>query len=295
MSNIPTYTKMHGLGNDFILLPAVPDSMEPAAMAAWVRALCDRHRGIGADGVIYAAPPSDPAAYDIRFVYWNADGSTAEMCGNGIRCFTRYLHVHHQLLPTPAARDVLHAGQLLRIETGRGLVRCQLDPQQDGQVCVEMGPPVLSWSDIPFCADESTVEVNGLRIPLTPVSMGNPHAVVFQADFSAPLDPAVYGPALEVHPAFPAKVNVSFVTVENRNTLHAVVWERGCGFTQACGTGACAIAVAAQLRGLADPAVDVWLPGGALRIAWEGQTTAPVWMTGPASFVFTVATSFAPL
>lgn len=276
------FTKMHGLGNDFVMLPgldAVPEGIALEKLAAF---LCDRHFGIGADGLILPAPPSDPERFDIRFIYINSDGSWAEMCGNGIRCFALYV------------KDLgLIQKDAFTAETLAGPIKPRINP--DRSVTVDMGAPILESAKVPFVSsrnglkpDETAlnypVEVLGKQVPVTTVSMGNPHCLVFDG---AGLDPAVFGPALETHADFPAKTNVEFIETVSRNHLKVVVWERGCGFTLACGTGACATAVGAMLLDRADSPVTVELPGGNLKIEWDGNRASSVLMTGPAETVFT--------
>ncbi|MGE0199708.1 MAG: diaminopimelate epimerase [Candidatus Melainabacteria bacterium] len=259
------FTKMHGLGNDFVVIDGrdLPDSKDLPALAA---RLCDRHFGIGADGLITTAPPSDPDRFDIRFVYLNGDGSWAEMCGNGIRCFARFVR----------QRGLVDQDSF-RVETLAGLITPTLNP--DGTVTVDMGQPVIERVN-------DAIEVLGRSIPITTVSMGNPHCLVFQDELDTPLDPAVFGPAMEVHPAFPNKTNVEFVTVNRADDISVTVWERGCGFTLACGTGACATAVGAAHRGRTGSTATVHLPGGPLRIQWDPSPEGHVRMTGPAVTVF---------
>ncbi len=288
------FTKMHGLGNDFVLLSGTsvagldldPDLNKPLLekLAAF---LCDRHFGVGADGLILPARPTDPGQADIRFVYLNNDGTWAEMCGNGIRCFALYV------------RDLgLVDKDEFTVETLAGPIRPRINP--DRTVTVDMGAPILEAARIPFVPPnglssdavvmEHQLPVLGQQVPVIAVSMGNPHCLVFQDALPQPLDPAVYGPPLEKHAAFPAKTNVEFIEVlsaENgRDRLKVTVWERGCGFTLACGTGACASAVGAILRGKVVNDVDVELPGGTLHIQWSGQRGASVLMSGPATYVF---------
>ncbi len=300
-----TFTKLHGLGNDFIMLTQA--QLETALkglpyqtdvhldqLSSLAAYLCDRHFGIGADGIIVVAPPS--AAYantaDVQFVYYNGDGSRAEMCGNGIRCFANFIWQGD-----PSRVE-------LKVETPAGLLRTYLDPET-GDVKVSMGPPRFLPEEIPFdfSASQSGFDQSGgfiARIPLsvldrvlevTAVSMGNPHAILFSTD----LDPAIYGPAIETHPAFPAKTNVEFVEIisqtPERAHLKVVVWERGCGFTLACGTGACAVAVAARRLGLVSAKhIAVELPGGVLDIEWDPESPegfqSEVWMRGPVKSVF---------
>ncbi len=278
---------MHGLGNDFVMLsgPDVagldlhPDRQKETLekLAAF---LCDRHFGVGADGLILPVPPSDPTRFDVRFVYLNSDGTWAEMCGNGIRCFALFV------------RDLgLINRDAFTVETLAGPISPKINV--DRSVTVDMGPPVLEPAQIPFVAPGAqfpvqrlALDVLGQSVPVTPVSMGNPHCLVFQDELPQKLDPAVYGPALEKHAAFPAKTNVEFIETLSRNHLKVTVWERGCGFTLACGTGACATAVGAIMLGKADQDVQVALPGGALRIEWDGNPRSSVLMSGPATYAF---------
>lgn len=281
MNKMP-FVKMQGLGNDFVMLDGrqLPQGVDLPDLAGW---LCDRHFGIGADGLITTAPPSDPDRFDIRFVYLNGDGSWAEMCGNGIRCFARFV------------RDLgLVDKDTFTAETLAGPISPTLNA--DGTVTVDMGAPVLVPEDIPLDlshvrlhqgnAENITLAVGDRDIVVTAVSMGNPHCLVFQDLQSDPLAPEVYGPLLEVHPAFPNKTNVEFIEVPDRKTLNTVVWERGCGFTLACGTGACATAVTGTLLDKTDPRATVNLPGGPLDIDWQRDGDNHVLMTGPAATVF---------
>jgi diaminopimelate epimerase len=283
------FTKMHGLGNDFVMLSgptasglALHPDRNRDTLQALAAFLCDRHFGIGADGLILPAPPSDPDKYDIRFVYLNGDGSWAEMCGNGIRCFALYV------------RDAgLVKKDEFTVETLAGPIRPRINP--DRSITVDMGAPILASAQVPFkdtgLAPDATALHHPLTVleqslPVTALSMGNPHCLIFQEDLAQALDPALYGPALEKHPAFPAKTNVEFIQTLNRRHLKVTVWERGCGFTLACGTGACASAVAAILLNKTDHQVDVELPGGTLNIAWDGHPQSSVLMSGPATYAF---------
>lgn len=281
------FTKMHGLGNDFVLLsgPTIagldlhPDRNK-ATLEKLAAFLCDRHFGIGADGLILPAPPTDPSRFDTRFVYLNSDGSWAEMCGNGIRCFA--LYVRDQGI---VSKDAFVA------ETLAGPIAPRINA--DRTVTVDMGAPILEPAKIPFSANGANMPVQRFpltvldtQVPVTPVSMGNPHCLIFQDELMTTLDPAVYGPALEKHSAFPAKTNVEFIEPISRSHLKVVVWERGCGFTLACGTGACATAVAAIMLDKAEKDVNVELPGGVLRIQWDGNLQSHVFMSGPATYAF---------
>jgi diaminopimelate epimerase len=230
--------------------------------------------------LILPVPPSDPSRFDIRFVYINSDGTWAEMCGNGMRCFALFV------------RDLgLVQKDAFTVETLAGPICPKINP--DRTVTVDMGAPILAPEKIPFTAVGASLPVQRLalsvldhQVPVTPVSMGNPHCLVFQDELQHALDPAIYGPALEKHPAFPAKTNVEFVETLNRSHLKVTVWERGCGFTLACGTGACATAVGAIMLGKADHHVNIELPGGILGIHWDGHPESHVLMSGPAQTVF---------
>ena len=279
------FTKMHGLGNDFVVLhhKDLPPNIAIEKLAA---TLCDRHFGVGADGLIVVSPPDDAQTADLKFVYLNGDGSWAEMCGNGIRCFAVFAKQHGYI-----------NSNTFKAETRAGLLTLTLKP--DNTVTVNMGAPVLEAQKIPFISNNGLsansvvrdypLEVLNKTLPVTLVSMGNPHCLIFQNDLDSPVDPAQFGPAVETHPNFPNKTNVEFLEVINDHTLKATVWERGCGFTLACGTGACASAVGAMLLDkITASAVDVILPGGTLNIEWDrSDVKNPVMMTGPAQTVFT--------
>jgi diaminopimelate epimerase len=287
------FKKMHGLGNDFIMMKASDlPSIDMPVLQVLAQNVCDRHFGVGADGLIVAAAPQDTAQYDLKFIYINSDGSIAEMCGNGIRCFTRYV-----------IDEGLWQGRSFRAETGAGLIQPTLN--DDHSVTVNMGCPIVEPSQVPF-VPQSPYEVgkspavlnhDGDSWEVWPISMGNPHAILFMdAPHNQHLNPSVDGRLIETHLQFPAKTNVEFTSVLNAQTYQVVVWERGCGFTLACGTGACATAVAAIASGRARASqpVDIRLPGGTLSIEWSGDYTDPVLMTGPADYVATghFATSF---
>ncbi|MFM7389504.1 MAG: diaminopimelate epimerase [Vampirovibrionales bacterium] len=279
--NVP-FVKMHGLGNDFVMMKASDlPTVELEALSRLAKIVCDRHYGIGGDGLIVAAPPTE-SGFDTRFIYLNGDGSVAEMCGNGIRCFARYVK-QQGLLNTST----------FKVQTLAGLIQPEL--LSDGQVRVNMGTPILAASEVPFNQPQyhastrqpARLTLNEHTLNVWPISMGNPHCIVF-SDENPALDPVVYGPHLETHPLFTAKTNVEFTSQTGESTFKVVVWERGCGFTLACGTGACATGVAALLSGRAKgDTVFIDLPGGRLTIEWGGQAAHPVFMTGPAEVVFT--------
>lgn len=266
------FSKMHGLGNDFVVIDAVSQGI--SVTPALARHLADRHFGIGCDQVLVVEPPPAP---DIDFAYriFNADGSEVEQCGNGARCFARFVREQH-----------LTGKDRIRVQTRAGLIELQLEP--DGQVRVDMGIPVLEPSHIPFDAPRQqpvySLEVDGTRHDISAVSMGNPHAVL-QVDAVDDALIASLGPSIENHPSFPKRVNVGFMTVVSRSEIHLRVYERGAGETLACGSGACAAVVAGRLRGLLDDRVTVHLRGGTLNVQWTGEGS-PVIMIGPATTVF---------
>ncbi|MDD5557338.1 MAG: diaminopimelate epimerase [bacterium] len=263
------FTKMQGLGNDFILVDAREG--DPALAPETVRRLCDRRLGVGADGLLLLLPS---ASADWRMRVFNADGGEAEMCGNGVRCLASYL-----------GRRGLAGGEELAIETAAGIIR----PRIEGEtVTVDMGRPVLDGEGIPCRLAGRIVgrevEVGGAARRITCLSMGNPHCVLFVDDLDG-CPVATIGPRIEHDPLFPNRVNVGFARVRSPRRIELRVWERGAGETAACGTGACAAAVAGSLNGLTERAVTVRLPGGelAVRYADDGR----VFMTGPAEEVFT--------
>lgn len=284
------FTKMHGLGNDFVMIHPndIPDGVD---LQKLTKTLCHRQFGIGADGLITVGNPSDTSQFDTKFVYLNSDGSWAEMCGNGIRCFAIY-----------AKEQGFITNNEFTAETLAGPISPKINA--DGTVTVNMGAPILTPAEIPYqdsgnntIIENEIVEVLDTPVKLSAVSMGNPHCLIFQDDQPKPLDPAVYGPAMETHTVFPNKTNVEFIDVIDEHTTNVVVWERGCGFTLACGTGACAVAVAGIRLNKVKSPVTVKLPGGDLIIEWdltqnntgslEQKDGSPVYMTGPATTVFT--------
>ncbi|WP_066382616.1 diaminopimelate epimerase [Anabaena sp. CA = ATCC 33047] len=272
------FTKYHGLGNDFILIDNRA-SKSPVVTPEQAIELCDRHFGIGADGVIFALPGAKDTDYTMRI--FNSDGSEPEMCGNGIRCLAAFLADLEGLSRT---KDTY------RIHTLAGVITPQLMP--DGEVKVDMGLPRLLASEIPTtltAADAKVInqplEVEGTTWDVTCVSMGNPHCITFVEDVAAiPLE--TIGPKFEHHPVFPQRTNTEFIQVVSRDYLKMRVWERGAGITLACGTGACASLVAGVLTGKCDRAAVVELPGGLLHIEWS-EADQRVYMTGPAERVFT--------
>ena len=267
------FTKMHGLGNDFVVIDAVRQSVDLSGEQA--RFIADRHFGIGCDQILIVEA-SRRAGVDFRYRIFNADGGEVEQCGNGARCFVRF--VHQQGLSDK--RD-------LRVETRSGIIAPRLEA--DGQVTVDMGVPRFLPAEIPFESDSDALiqplAVAGFGVfEITAVSMGNPHAVQVVADVDrAPVAQA--GPLIESHPRFPERVNAGFMQVFSRHEIRLRVYERGAGETLACGTGACAAVVAGIRRDLLATPVRVHTRGGGLLIGWAGGH-APVLMTGPAVTVF---------
>jgi diaminopimelate epimerase len=266
------FTKMHGLGNDFVVLDAIHQHFVPSAAQA--RFLADRHFGVGCDQVLVVEEPSQKGV-DFRYRIFNADGGEVEQCGNGARCFARFVHDRG-----------LTEKREIRVETKSGIIAPRLE--DDGRVTVDMGVPRLSPEDVPFESNSLDVvqplQVNDKTFDITAVSMGNPHAVQVVVDVDE-FPVAKYGPLIEAHERFPRRVNAGFMEVVDRRTIRLRVYERGAGETLACGTGACAAVVAGILRGLLDSPVRVDTRGGALGIAWAGPNR-PVLMTGPAVTVF---------
>ncbi len=268
------FTKMHGIGNDYVYVDCFSQTVaDPAALA---RRVSPRHTGIGSDGVILISPS---ALADCRMEMYNADGSRSEMCGNGIRCVGKYVYDHD-----------LARRETLRVETDAGIKALRLQTR-DGQVhnvTVDMGEPILDGPRIPVASEGRVVnaplQVAGETFRITCASMGNPHCVVFVDDVEA-LPLAQLGPQFEHHPFFPKRVNAEFIRVISRGELRMRVWERGSGETAACGTGACAALVAAVLNARADRRATIHLNGGDLEVEWSAADNH-VLMTGPAAEVF---------
>jgi diaminopimelate epimerase len=270
------FTKMQGVGNDFVVLDGI--NQRVALSEALARRIADRHFGVGCDQILLVERPTTAAA-DFRYRIWNADGGEVEQCGNGARCFVRFV------------RDKgLTAKDEIKVETKAGLIAPRLEP--DGEVTVNMGAPIFEPGRVPFTGDGRAVvqplELAGETVLITALSMGNPHAVQVVADVdAAPV--ATQGPLIERHARFPQRVNACYAQVVDRGHIRLRVWERGAGETLACGTGACAAVVAGIRRGLLDASVVVETRGGRLTIRWEGgdnDLDRPVWMTGPAVGVF---------
>jgi diaminopimelate epimerase len=269
------FTKMHGAGNDYVYVNAFAERL-PDDLPALARAVSDRHRGIGSDGLILICPSERG---DARMRMFNADGSEGEMCGNGVRCVAKYVYDHG-----------LAKKEELRIETGRGVLTLQVFPERGRveRVRVNMGEPILRSAVIPTTLPgdppvRAPLDVAGKRIEVTCVSMGNPHCVTFVDEITDDWVLRI-GPQIEKHPAFPRKVNAEFIQILSPREMRMRVWERGSGETQACGTGACASAVAAVLNGLTERTVLCHLPGGDLTLEWAASNE--VYMTGPATEVF---------
>ena len=286
MTNIKI-TKMHGCGNDFVFLDYEEFQKSGKSLEELAKQLCDRHFGVGADGMIIPVPYEDEDA-DIAWHYYNSDGTTAQMCGNGMRCFARYVF----------DRNYVNSKEF-RVKTLAGIIKPQI--LDNGLIKVNMGTPILENEKIPFCAPSTSwsgfsevknedykLTVKGKTFKITPVSMGNPHCVIFVKD--NPFDFAKnYGPEIEKHHYFPEKTNVEFVKIISRNEAEMCVYERGCGITLACGTGACATVVASVLNNLTENKVRVNLPGGVVNIEWQGSkenTNHDIFLIGPAQYTF---------
>ena len=266
------FTKMHGLGNDFVVFNAIDQRVQLSTEQC--RHIANRQLGIGCDQILLIEPAREPGT-DFHYRIFNADGSEVEQCGNGARCFAKFV-----------SDQGLTDKQTIDVGTRAGRIRLYLEP--DGEVRVNMGVPMLEPLLIPFDADHRQtvypIEVDGERIHISAVSMGNPHAVLIVPSVdSAPI--ATLGPLMECHPRFPQRVNVGFMEICSRSRIRLRVFERGTGETLACGSGACAAVVAGRIRGLLEPQVQTGLPGGDLMVQWQGEDE-PVWMKGPAVSVY---------
>jgi len=283
------FTKMHGLGNDYVYVDCQQEDIaNPAALA---QIISDRHTGIGSDGLILIMPSQQA---DARMRIFNADGSEAEMCGNGLRCEAKFVYEHGLAQSTegfsvPGQSAEYEAS--LKIETGNGVltVGLSLEQGQVASVCVNMGQPVLRPDSIPALLEadrlvDYPLKLAHTELAMTCVSMGNPHAVIFTEDL-ARIKLDELGPEIETHAVFPQRTNVHFVQVLSPRELRVRTWERGSGITLACGTGACACCVAAVLTQRADRSCVAQLPGGALSLLWN-EADNNVYMTGPAVEVF---------
>lgn len=280
------FAKMHGAGNDYVYILALKDMLSeaerrliesPEELAELARRISDRHFGVGGDGLVLVCPS---ATADFRMRMFNADGSEAQMCGNAIRCVAKLLF-----------DKGLHPSRTLSIETlaGKRILELETDGGEMTAARVDMGEPILERKLVPVASEgegpmvSETVCLDGEEFPMTAVSMGNPHGVVFVPEITDRLVLET-GKRLEVHPIWPEKANIEFASVKDRGNIEMRVWERGSGETLACGTGSCATAVAAVLNGLADRKVILHLRGGDLRIEWNEEDNH-VYMTGPATLV----------
>ena len=270
------FTKMHGAGNDYIYVNCFEEKIENINETA--KFVSDRHFGIGSDGLVLICP-SDKA--DFRMDMYNSDGTQAEMCGNATRCVGKYVH-----------DKGLTDKTLITLETLAGIKILKLNPNDDGEVEtveVNMGSPELTPKNIPINSELDRficepVEIDGKEYKVTGVSMGNPHAITYVDDVNA-VEIEKIGPKFENHELFPRRINTEFAQIVDRHTIKMRVWERGAGETLACGTGACATMVAANLSDLVDDCVDLVLIGGTLNIRWDKEENN-IYMTGPAKFVF---------
>ena len=266
------FTKMHGLGNDFVVIDAINQSV--FLTTEQIQQLADRHTGIGFDQLLLVETASTPVA-DFRYRIFNADGGEVGQCGNGARCFMQFVHEHG-----------LSRKTTLQVETASGPL--QLIRTDDGQITVDMGVPRLEPMEIPFIAPARdltyTLETNDIPLDIAAISVGNPHAVLL-VDTVASAPVAELGPVIECHPRFPERVNVGFMEIVDADTIRLRVYERGAGETRACGSGACAAVVAGRLWGRLSAEVKVLLNGGELVVSWRGEGQ-PVLMTGPATTVY---------
>jgi diaminopimelate epimerase len=278
MKRTLNFTKMHGLGNDFIIINTINQRTDNLNSFDLAKNLCHRHFGIGADGLILVEESKNS---DIKMRIINSDGSEAEMCGNGIRCFSKYLYEN----------DILNK-EVFSVETKAGVIVPSLIIK-DGKVIgieVDMGIPILERKDIPMKGNPSDLviseklTINGSSFNITCVSMGNPHAVIF-VDNLQDINLETLGPLFENHPIFPEKINTEFIQIKNRNEAFMLVWERGAGKTMACGTGACASVVAGVLNNKLNRKAKIHLPGGTLSVEWQ-ETDDHIVLTGPSKNVF---------
>lgn len=296
--NTMKFTKMHGLGNDYVYVNAFDESL-PDDLPALATAISDRHRGVGSDGLILILPPDNPDDAHLKMRMFNADGSEAEMCGNGIRCLAKYAVDHKLTDQNP-----------IRVETGAGTLSIQHESNGDGKLTlatVNMGAPILTPSEIPvdlgpdhadltqivnhpidnlfsFPGDAAWFLHAGLDFNMTAVSMGNPHVIIYCQNVNeVPLEQV--GPYLETHKVFPARINVHFVQIHSPDEVTMRTWERGSGITQACGTGACAVCVAGVITEKSNPKITAHLLGGDLTLEYN-QPQNHILMTGPATEIF---------
>lgn len=265
-------TKMQGCGNDFVILDKSEFDKAQVSMSDFAKKVCDRNFGVGADGMII--PNLEIKDADIGWYFYNSDGTTAQMCGNGMRCFAKYVY-----------DKGLVKSKKFSVKTGAGIIKPEI--LDNGLVKVNMGKPILEHSKIPF-RGETKIKVLDKEFSITPVSMGNPHCVIFVDE--NPLEYAKkYGPKIEIHPNFPEKTNTEFVQVISKNEVNMCVYERGCGITLACGTGACAALVACILNNLTENNIKVNLLGGAVFVEWQGKRDDlehDIFLVGPGEYSF---------
>lgn len=271
-------TKMHGCGNDFVILDYEEFKKMNLSFSEAAKQLCDRHFGIGADGLIIPNLNTDEA--DIGWFFYNSDGTTAQMCGNGMRCFAKYVY----------DKKLIDKDEF-SVKTLAGIIKPKI--LEDGTVRVNMSHPILETEKIPFLPNNNLnykISVKNMIFEGNAVSMGNPHFVIFVSPEDDTMKFAKeYGPIIELGAEFPEKTNVEFVKIKSYKKIELSVWERGCGITLACGTGACASVVAGILNGYLENSVDVELPGGKVNVVWNGSPNKPegdVFLTGPAEYVF---------
>ncbi len=276
-------TKMQGCGNDFVLMDYEEFEKMNFPLDKAAKKLCDRHFGVGADGLII--PNINTQDADIGWFFYNSDGSTAQMCGNGMRCFAKYVY-----------DKGLVKEKEFTVKTLAGIMKPQI--LDDGTVRVNMSKPILETDRIPFLPNHNLnykISVKNMIFEGNAVSMGNPHFVIFVAPEDDVMEFAKeYGPIIETGAEFPEKTNVEFVKIKSYKKIELAVWERGCGITLACGTGACASVVAGVLNGFIENCVDVLLPGGQVNVVWNGTPSKPegdVFLTGPAEYVYTAELS----
>ncbi len=266
------FTKMHGIGNDYVYINGFPPEVSLADPAALAVKIADRHFGVGGDGLILLLPPEVGVNAHVRMRMFNADGSEAEMCGNGIRCVCKLAHDTGVCTANP-----------MKVQTGNGVLTLEYMLDESGKVAmvtVDMGEPILDLPKVPV--EESKLDASLQDASF--VSMGNPHVVMYHEDVAS-LDLAAIGPEVEHHPAFPRRINAHWVQVHDAGEVTMRTWERGSGITLACGTGACAVCVAGVLTGKTSREIIAHLPGGDLQLRWD-QATNHVFMTGPATTVF---------
>lgn len=267
------FTKMHGIGNDFVVIDAISQTV--SLTTSQIRQIADRHFGVGCDQLLMVEKPSGKfPAIDFRYRIFNADGGEVEQCGNGARCFVKFVH-----------EKGLTGKREIKVETARGIITLSL--QDNGLVTVNMGSPNFLPEQIPFSAEQAqtySLSVGHESVSVCALSMGNPHAVQVVTDLdAAPV--STQGPLIESHPRFPQGVNAGYMQIINPKHIRLRVYERGSGETLACGSGACAAVVSGIKLGLLESPVKVSMRGGELNIAWAGNDS-PVWMTGPAESIF---------